>query len=321
MYSIDQGPRASACAVTVTGATVKISAPSINGAYEGKLDSDGVNLAGTWTQGAPLPLNLKRVKDDQAWPLPDPPASQKPMAADADPSFDAASIKPADPAARGRLYQMPGREFRATNASASNLMEWTYGVHPRQIIGAPAWLETDKYNVVATPDLEGRPNQNQWRIVVEKVLADRFQLKFHREQKELPAYAIQIGKGGPKLTKSAGDPKAGGSLLYRKLGELPASNVSMADFAASLQRAVLDRPVIDQTGLEGKWDFLLRWTPEGNQFASLGAPPRPPSDNPDPDGPPDLVTAMQNQLGLKLLSTKAMVEVIVVDHVEKPSGN
>ena len=87
---------------------------------------------------------------------------------------------------------------------------------------------------------------------------------------------------------------------------------------------IFDNPlfvVIDQAGLQGKWDFLLTWTPEGNQFASLGAPPRPVSDSPDPDAPPDLVTAMQNQLGLKLTATKAMVDVIVIDHVEKPAGN
>jgi uncharacterized protein (TIGR03435 family) len=83
---------------------------------------------------------------------------------------------------------------------------------------------------------------------------------------------------------------------------------------------VLDRPVIDQIGLEGKWDFVPTWTPQGNQFASLGAAPSAVPD-PDPDGPPDLVTAMQQQLGLKLSATKAMVDVLVIDRVEKPLGN
>ena len=94
----------------------------------------------------------------------------------------------------------------------------------------------------------------------------------------------------------------------------------MAEFAAALQRAVLDRPVIDQTGLEGKWDFVLKWTSDGNQFANLGGPPRTFPDG-YPDDAPDLVTAMQNQLGLKLIATKAMVDAIVVDRAGKPGAN
>jgi uncharacterized protein (TIGR03435 family) len=256
LYRIDQGPQASACSVALTGRSVKISVPSISGAYEGKLDSDGVNLTGTWTQGAPQPLNLNHVKEELAWPLPEPPAKPNPMAADADPAFEAASIKPSDPAARGRLIQTRG-EFRAVNAPTSVLMEWTWTLHARQIVGAPDWLDVDKYDIVAKPDAEGLPSREQWTTMVRKLLADRFKLTYHREKRELPVYAIQIGKNGPKLTKSAGDPNGGPSLLFRRLGELPARNASMAEFASVMQTAVLDRPVIDQTGLEGKWDFVL----------------------------------------------------------------
>jgi uncharacterized protein (TIGR03435 family) len=319
VYAIDQGPQGYACSVTVAGAAVKIAMPSITGSFEGKLDSDGVNLTGTFTQGGTLPLSLKHVKDESAWPIPEAPARRS-MPADADPTFDVVSIKPADPDARGRRQQNVGREWHATNHSASSLIELSYGVQTRQIVGAPAWTETDKYNIVATPDLEGLPNPAQVRTMIAKMLADRFQLKFHREKKELPVYAIQVGKNGPKLTKSAGDPNAGYSLIYNG-GNLPARNATMADFASSLQRSVLDRPVVDQTGLEGKWDFLLTWTREGNQMAALGAVPAPLSDNPNPDGPPDLVTAMRDQLGLNLISSKAMVELIVIDHIEKPAAN
>jgi uncharacterized protein (TIGR03435 family) len=319
-YTIDQSSDGFACNVTVTGPNVKIAVPSRNSTYEGKFASGGDDLFGTWTNGGTsLPLVLQHVKEDLAWPLPEVSVKPKVMAADADPAFDVASIKPADPNARGRLYQMPGREFRAINASANNLIELVYGVHPKQIVGAPAWMETDKYNIVGTPDKEGFPSREQWMTMVKKLLADRFQLQFHREQKELPIYAIQIGKNGPKLTKSESDPHGPQSLAFRG-GNLPARNASMAEFAAALQRAVLDRPVIDQTGLEGKWDFVLKWTPDGNQFANLGGPPRTFPDG-YPDDTPDLVTAMQNQLGLKLIATKAMVDVIVVDRAEKPGAN
>jgi uncharacterized protein (TIGR03435 family) len=93
----------------------------------------------------------------------------------------------------------------------------------------------------------------------------------------------------------------------------------MGDFAGLLQAAVLDRPVVDQTGLQGRFDFPLKWTPDESQFADMGMKIPPPKDN--ADAPPGLFTAIQEQIGLKLESTKAPVEVLVIDHVEKPSEN
>ena len=93
----------------------------------------------------------------------------------------------------------------------------------------------------------------------------------------------------------------------------------MADFARVMQSAVLDRPVLDQTELSGKFDFELKWTPDETQFASLGGAPKPLAD--DVTGPPDLFTAIQQQLGLQLKSVKAAVDVLVIDRVEKPSAN
>ena len=100
---------------------------------------------------------------------------------------------------------------------------------------------------------------------------------------------------------------------------MPARNATMAEFAGVMQSAVLDRPVVDQTGLPGRYDFLLRWTPDEFQFGGLGIRVPPPADN--ADAPPDLYTAIQQQLGLKLESTKAPAEVLVIEHVEKPSEN
>jgi uncharacterized protein (TIGR03435 family) len=123
---------------------------------------------------------------------------------------------------------------------------------------------------------------------------------------------MQIGEGGQKLTRSAADPARPWSMPFRG-GNLPARNASMAEFASWLERAVLDRPAIDQTGLEGKWDFVLTWTREGNDPRRLSESHL--------EGPADLFTAMQKQLGLKLVATKATVDVIIVDHVEKPTAN
>ena len=108
-------------------------------------------------------------------------------------------------------------------------------------------------------------------------------------------------------------------MLFRGLGVLPATNATIADLAGVMQTAVLDRPVVDKTGLAGRYDFTLRWTPDESQFAGLGVQVPPPSN--DPNAPPGLFTAIQEQLGLKLDAARAPTEVLVIDRVEKPSEN
>ncbi len=320
MYSIDQGAQGFAGTTTLQGSAVKISIPGISASFGGKLDADGAIVAGTWTQGTrPSPLNLKRVTADEAWPMPEPAARPKPMAADAPLAFELATIKPSDPGARGRRFGMrSGRQFYTRNTALNDLIGYAYGVHIRQIVGGPPWFESDHYDVLAEPGAEGAPNLAQIKDMLQKLLADRFQLAFHRDKKEIPAYALVVGKNGPKLIKSA-DQNAGVSLLFRGPGLLPGRNSTMADFARVMQSAVLDRPVLDQTELSGKFDFELKWTPDETQFASLGGAPKPLAD--DVTGPPDLFTAIQQQLGLQLKSVKAAVDVLVIDRVEKPSAN
>jgi len=320
MYSIDQGGTGFAGTVTLESSIVKISIPGIGGTYEGKLDGDAIALTGTFSQGpGKLPLNLKHVNDDAAWAIPAPPVPLKAMAADADPVFDVAVIKLNTTAGPGKGFQLRGRQFSTLNTSVSDIITFAYGLHARQITGGPAWMESEKYDVTAKPAGEGQPNDKQWKIMFQKLLADRFQLTFHREKKELSVYAIVVGKSGPKLTKSAGNPSGLPGLFFRGLGDLPVTNATIADFAGVMQSAVLDRPVVDQTGLEGRFDFQLKWTPDETQFGGLGIKVPPPTD--DAAAPPDLFTAMQDQLGLKLQAAKAPVDVIVIDRVAKPSEN
>jgi uncharacterized protein (TIGR03435 family) len=320
MYSIDQGGQPIPGAITLQGSAVKMSVPGIAGTLEGKLNADGNSIAGTWSQGpTPLPVNLKRATNETAWAIPEPPAPAKPMAADANPVFEVATIKPSKPDTQGKGFMVRGRQFSTINTSLSDLITFAYGLHARQITGGPGWIESDKYDLAAKPDGEGQPNDKQWKTMVQKLLADRFKLTFHRDKKELSVYAIVVGKTGPKLTKSDGDPNGLPGLFFRGLGVLPARNATMADFAGTMQTAVLDRPVVDQTGLPGRYDFLLKWTPDETQFAGLGVKVPPPTDN--ADAPPDLYTAIQQQLGLKLEPTKAPVEVLVIDRAEKPSEN
>jgi uncharacterized protein (TIGR03435 family) len=321
MYSIDQGAQGMpADAITLQGSTVKMTIPGIGGTYEGKLDAAGTSMAGFWTQGPQsLPLTLKRATNETAWTIPNPPARAKPMASDANPAFEVAVIKPSNPDTPGRAFRVNGRRFTTINSSLSDLITFAYGLHARQITGGPAWIETQKYDLAAQPEGEGQPSEKQWDMMVAKLLADRFKLSFHRDKKELSVYAIVVGKNGPKLTKSEGDPNGLPAMFFRGLGVLPVRNATLKDFASVMQRAVLDRPVVDQTGLAGRYDFMLTWTPDETQFGGQGVKVPPPPDK--ADAPPDLFTAMQQQLGLKLESTKAPADVLVIDHVEKPSEN
>jgi uncharacterized protein (TIGR03435 family) len=241
------------------------------------------------------------------------------MAADANPEFEVATIKPSKPDTPGKMFRVNVGHISTLNTTLDDLITFSYGIHVRQIVGGPAWFGSDKFDLDAQPDGQGQPNEKQWKTMVQKLLADRFKLAFHRDKKELSAYALTVGKNGPKLTKSQGDPNGLPGLMFRGPGIFHANNATMANFADILQAAVLDRPVVDQTGLEGKYDFPLKWTPDETQFASFGGKMPPPSDN--ADAPPGLFTAIQEQLGLKLESTKAPVEVLVIDHVEKPSEN
>jgi uncharacterized protein (TIGR03435 family) len=300
---------------------VMYSIDQAGGAYEGRLNAAGTTMAGTWTQGSQmLPLTLARATAETAWSIPAPPAPPKPMAANADPAFEVATIKPSRPDERGLGFRIEGRRITTVGTSLSALVTFAYEIQGRQIIGAPAWLESDKWDVTGQPDAEGQPSEAQWKLMVQKLLADRFKLAFHRDKKELAVYALTAVKTGPKLTPSQGDPNGLPGLGFGGFGRFMARNANMADFARVMQTTALDRPIVDQTGISGRYDFILTWTPDEFQFPGMdraGAP------NPSANSTeaPDLFTAIQQELGLNLESTKAPAEVFVIDHVEKPSEN
>jgi uncharacterized protein (TIGR03435 family) len=320
-YSIDQGGTPIPVAkITLEGTTVKISVTAIGGTYEGKLSSDGKSIVGNWSQGPnPLPLTLMRATPETAWAIPEPPPVIPPMAANANPSFEVATIKPSKPDSLGKMFRVQGRRFSTLNTTLSDIISFAYGTHPKQLVGAPAWVETDKFDIEAQPDGDGAPSDKQWKVMWQKLLAERFKLSFHRDKKELSVYVLSVSKTGQKLTKSEGDPNGLPGLWFQGLGKLNVSNATMEDFAGLMQSSVLDRPVLDQTGLTGRWNFILNWTPDDSQFASFGMKIPPPTGG--ASEPPALYTAIQEQLGLKLEATKAAADVLVVDHVEKPSEN
>ena len=337
-YSIDQGARPiPASSITLDATAVNFALNMIGGKYEGKLSADGNTIDGTWSQGPnPLPLVLTRATPETEWAIPKPPPPIPPMAADADPSFEVATIKPNNSGAtRLQGLVIHGRSFLTSASSVEDLISFAYDVQKKQIVNAPAWIDSERYDIEAVPDAPGTPNTEQVRVMIRKLLADRFKLTFHKEQRDLPAYVLTVAKSGEKLkpTELKG-PLPGLGFGPGKGGiTMRAINAAIPDFTGFLQILVLDRPVVDHTGLKGRYDFSCTFAPDDSQFG--GHPPRfnnqPAQGAAAPtataasttatDAAPNLYEAMQQDLGLKLSAEKTAVDVIVVDHVDHPSPN
>jgi uncharacterized protein (TIGR03435 family) len=317
LYPIDQGPQRINATVAAQGGAVKITVAPAGISFEGKLAADGNSIVGTFTQGpGSTPLTLERANKETAWALPAPP---KTMAANAPLTFEVATIKPSVPNAPGKLFTVKGPDVFTLNTTLSDIMTMAYEVHINQIVGAPSWFENDKFDIQGRPAAEGIPNTDQLRGLMRSLLADRFKLTTHNEKKEMPAYVLTVGSNGHKMTPNTANPNGLPGLFFKALGQMGVTNANMGQFAGALQGAVLDRPVVDRTGLQGRFDFTLTWTADDSQFRSFG--PRPPSGPPADNAPPGLFTAIQEQLGLKLERGNAPVDVIVIDRVEKPSDN
>ncbi len=323
MYSIDQTPQPfKASSVSLDGATFKYAVDLIGGSYEGKLSADGKTITGTWKQGStPLDLVLTRATKETAWEIPAPPPPPKLMAADADPAFDVATIKPNNTGATSmQQLTLNGRNFQTRASSLQDLITFAYEVQAKQIVGAPEWISSDRYDIAAVPDVEGAPNPAQVRTMIRKLLAERFQLKFHDDKRELSAFVLSVGKGGEKLTPTQMSGPLPGIGIQPATGglSLMIRNGTIRDFTGFLQTLVLDRPVVDHTDLKGKFDFKVTFLPDDTQFNGH-SPTGKLADGVEPA--PSLTEALQQQLGLKLSAEKTSVAVMAIDHVEKPSAN
>jgi uncharacterized protein (TIGR03435 family) len=318
MYSIDQGGNPIAVtSVTLNKPNVVLTIKPLDFTYTGTLNATGTEIDGNATQnGQTNVLNLTKVTPENTWAIPEPPKS---MPEDAKPKFDVVTVKPSDPNRPGKLFTIRGRQVLTINTTVNDLITFAYSLQTKEILNAPAWMD-EKYDVDGVPDVEGQPNIQQMRMLIADALVQRFGLKFHTEQRELTAYALTVAKGGPKLTVSTDPKNSPGGFGFGGLGKLRVRNFTMKEFCHGMQEAVMDKPVVDQTGLTERYDFTLNWTPDQSQFASFGAHIPPP--NPDDPNPlPSLYTALQEQLGLKMDVTKANVDVMVIDHMDKPSAN
>jgi uncharacterized protein (TIGR03435 family) len=265
-----------------------------------------------------LPLALLRTKPGAEWAIPAAPAKIAPMAPDAKPDVEVATIKPTRPGNDEMMFQTRGGTLVTKNLTLGFMMSFAYDLPAGQIAGKPGWMDTDKWDIEAKPDTPGEPNASQLKVMMQKLFAERFGLQVHEEKRKMAAYVLSVSKDGPKMTKVTDASLSPGQLLYPR-GVIIGKSLAMADLVQTLKSYVLSLPVVDKTGLEGRWDFTLRWTPDETQFADAPESLRHPAD--DANAWPPLFTAIQEQLGLKLEAQKADVEVLVVDHVDHPSPN
>lgn len=236
-------------------------------------------------------------------------------AGSARPSFEVATIKLTDPNFGGILVGFPSGRFSARGFTLKDLIGFAYDVDNRQIVEGPKWADTERYDVLGKPEKEGTPNPDLAKLMLQSLLAERYQLRFHHDTREMPVYVMTIAKNGIKMkARTDGDGGEKATMLIRG-AKIPGRDTTVQFLATGLQKLVLDRPILDKTGLTGKYDFDLTWRPDPSQFRGNGD--RVPSDPNDPD----LFTALQQQLGLRLTAQKAPADVIVIDAAEKPSEN
>lgn len=239
------------------------------------------------------------------------------------PSFDVASLKPGVSNSRFGVG-VQGALFVANNAPLSILVGFAYDVQLHQIFGGPKWMNTDRFTIEARAPIPGPPERmNRIRLMVQSLLEERFRLALHRETRTGQIYELAIAKGGPKLKETASPDPTGRTGIFAagRPGEMDGYDVGIAELVGILSQR-LGSPVIDKTGLAGKYDFKLSFMPEPTQQDLALFGPQPPDAVPVPDsGLPSIFTAVQEQLGLKLEAARGPVEVLVIDRAEKPDPN
>jgi uncharacterized protein (TIGR03435 family) len=243
------------------------------------------------------------------------------------PEFVVASIKRNTPSccASGGVGNGGSRNKDVT---LKMLIGTAYQVQEFQISGGPGWIGSDRFDVEGKAE-DPKANFDQLRLMLQSLLEDRFKLKLHRETKEIPVYALVVGKGGPKIAlnpdqtspevNGPAQPGAGPNRGAIRIGagSLIGNAVTMSLFARFLSQR-LDRLVIDKTSLAGRFNVQLQWTPtEGENPFDPGGNALPPAD----PSRPSVFTAVQEQLGLKLESARGTVEILVIDHAEQPTAN
>jgi uncharacterized protein (TIGR03435 family) len=260
------------------------------------------------------------------------------------PEYDVFSIK-LNKSGNGMIRMMGSPDgFTATNIPFKSIIANAYGLKEDLVSGAPGWVDADRYDVTAKVSGDDVPTfkkltSDQRNAMLQPLLADRLKLKVHYETRELPIYELVLAKSGFKLHEATpGDTYPNGlkgpdgtahpGMMMMQPGKITAQAIPIANLINILSRQ-LQRTIIDKTGLTGKYDITLQWSPEEGQGSLFGVPPpQPPPPGPSSDAStpaassaPSIFTAIEEQLGLKLNSTKGPVKTLVIDHIEPPTEN
>jgi uncharacterized protein (TIGR03435 family) len=243
--------------------------------------------------------------------------------------FEVSTVKVSKSGESGSGSNMHNGTFTAHNVALKNLMQYqAYGIPLQRILGGPKWIDSARFDIEAKPDSSVAdqlqklgPEQRHLQIqaMFQQLLADRFKLVVHWETRELPVYALVASKNGPGLKKTTlPDGETG---LSSGTGRFTAKGVTMEELSKALTNDLsrdLGRVVIDKTGMAGRYDAEIKWTPEADSVASNGGTDSAATGS---DAGPSIFTAIQEQLGLRLEPTKGPVQVLVIDHVEMPQEN
>jgi len=215
-------------------------------------------------------------------------------------AFEVATVKPLPGFVNARA-NFSGPRITLSGYALEGLIMDLYKVESWQIAGGPDWLDNQPFEIVAKAPGDAAPTPEERRRMLQTLLEERFRLRIHRETREAPVYVLVVAKNGPKLTKST----ASDSFYSVGGHEMKFQKQTMESLAKRLSgSARLGRPVLDETAVNGEWDFTLSFLPD------------PPADS----NVPDIFTALQEQVGLKLESRKAPLEYLIVDHAERPSA-
>lgn len=242
-------------------------------------------------------------------------------------TFEVASVKLGDPLTNGTSFNFQnGAGIKIDGATLKSLVQFAYELNDYQLVGATGWMNSERYSILAKGTLIDGPagyrdmNDAQRKFAgalirtrLKKLLAERFQLTIHNETRELPVYALVLAKGGVKMKPNMlpdGSPQS----MMTNRARFNATRASLDSIAQALG-SITSRPVHDETGLKGYWDFDMKWTPD----AAAAAPDA--VERPSEAAGPTLFTALQEQMGLKLESRKGPVEIVVIDRAERPSEN
>lgn len=231
------------------------------------------------------------------------------------PSYDVATIRPNTSGSGDTSVNTRRTTLQATNVSLRDLLQDAFAVRRSMIFGLPGWAEGAYYDINAKV-LDADPVQlkdltpEQRRVMLRTLCEDRFALRWHYETRVLPDYELVVAKGGAKFQQSAPGGQHSGTSMQNY--DLTVTAVPLSNFTDILSQ-VLNRPVVDQTGLSGNYDFHLKWTPDQTAGAADAGQ--------STDAPPPLFTALQEQLGLKLQMGKDPIQVLVIDSISMPSPN